>query len=382
MAGESPTFRHGIVESQANGLGLIVKIAENFLREENQNIKDIQTVIAQEHAIYKKNNNGMSAPNVESDLQPIILNAFIVLKDVLTSLSTETKKKELQELVSIADRFLGQDFVPRPFIATANVWLRDIKKLSPDFSPILWAVKPPEGSYKDNMLKWAVGAVNVNECRILGQYKWRASDSRRTSGASFTGGSFGEKPHELGRFPANVILDEEAGRLLDEQSGIKKTSGQQTVGKLRGHGIFGQVPDGEHFGDSGGASRFFYTAKSGRAERAFYCRDCQCAFPQDARPNHLHGHYTGDGKEDWSHTTAHPTVKPIALFEWLIKLVTRQGQIVLDPFLGSGTTMIAAYKAGRKCVGIEKEPEYIEIAKRRVKHSSYQMQIEAGVEQE
>jgi len=62
----------------------------------------------------------------------------------------------------------------------------------------------------------------------------------------------------------------------------------------------------------------------------------------------------------------HPTVKPIALFEWLIKLVTREGQIILDPFLGSGTTAIAAHNTGRLCVGIEKEPEYIEIAKRRV----------------
>ena len=64
----------------------------------------------------------------------------------------------------------------------------------------------------------------------------------------------------------------------------------------------------------------------------------------------------------------HPTVKPIALFEWLIKLVTREGQTVLDPFLGSGTTAIAAHNTGRKCIGIEKEGEYIEIAKRRVEY--------------
>ena len=61
----------------------------------------------------------------------------------------------------------------------------------------------------------------------------------------------------------------------------------------------------------------------------------------------------------------HPTVKPIKLFEYLIKLVTREGQIVLDPFIGSGTTAIAVHNTGRKCVGIEKEEEYIEIAKRR-----------------
>ena len=77
----------------------------------------------------------------------------------------------------------------------------------------------------------------------------------------------------------------------------------------------------------------------------------------------------------------HPTVKPIALFEWLIKLVTRQGQIILDPFLGSGTTMIAAHKAGRKCIGIEKEAEYIEIAKRRIAYWQAQP-VQLGMEKE
>ena len=58
--------------------------------------------------------------------------------------------------------------------------------------------------------------------------------------------------------------------------------------------------------------------------------------------------------------------------EWLVKLVTRKGQIVLDPFLGSGTTLLACKKSGRKCIGIERESEYIEIAKERIKNFSYQ----------
>ena len=64
----------------------------------------------------------------------------------------------------------------------------------------------------------------------------------------------------------------------------------------------------------------------------------------------------------------HPTVKPIKLFEYLVKLATREGQVILDPFLGSGTTMIAANNVNRICVGIEKEKEYCRIAKRRVKY--------------
>ncbi|TET41749.1 MAG: site-specific DNA-methyltransferase, partial [Dehalococcoidia bacterium] len=70
----------------------------------------------------------------------------------------------------------------------------------------------------------------------------------------------------------------------------------------------------------------------------------------------------------------HPTVKPIKLFEYLIKLVTREGQIVLDPFIGSGTTAIAAHNVGRKCVGIEKEDEYLIIAKRRIDYWKSQPQ--------
>lgn len=69
-------------------------------------------------------------------------------------------------------------------------------------------------------------------------------------------------------------------------------------------------------------------------------------------------------------------VKPIALFEWLIKLVTREGQVVLDPFLGSGTTAIAAHKTGRKCIGIEREDEYLEISRKRISYWEQQEKLE------
>lgn len=90
-----------------------------------------------------------------------------------------------------------------------------------------------------------------------------------------------------------------------------------------------------------GASRFFYCAKISGKERNS-------------------GMGGGENK--------HPTIKPIKLFEWLIKLVTKEGQVILDPFLGTGTTMIAANNVNRICVGIEKEKEYCKIAKRRVKY--------------
>jgi len=219
--------------------------------------------------------------------------------------------------------------------------------IKPAYEPIVWAVKSPEGSYVDNVLKWEVGAVNVDACRIETDWNndptkrgWQGRHSRNI-GATNNFGIVGNKalnsqPHIKGRFPANVILDEEAGRLLDEQSGISKSSGGNIgVKRNKVYGKFGESVKGQSgFLDLGGASRFFYCAKASRAERG----------------------------ED----NKHPTVKPIKLFEWLIKLVTREGQIVLDPFLGSGTTAIAAYRSDRKYIGIEREKEYIESANARL----------------
>src|SRR5690606_9388776 len=166
---------------------------------------------------------------------------------------------------------------------------------------------------------------------------------------------FGEQ-NERGRFPANVILDEEAGKLLDEQSGILKSGllkaghpyglgdGQNVYGKLTG------CTKQDTYGDSGGASRFFYCAKASKKER-------------------------GEGNN-------HPTVKPVKLMEYLIKLVTPPKGIVLDPFLGSGTTAIAALNTGRYFIGIEKEKKYVDIAKKRIANHMKQQSLKFAQYQE
>ena len=144
--------------------------------------------------------------------------------------------------------------------------------------------------------------------------------------------------HKNGRFPANVILDEEAGRLLDEQSGISKS-----VKSMRGIGysdsdIYGKGDknfDTERgYADKGGASRFFYCAKASKRER-------------------------GEGNK-------HPTVKPQKLMRYLCRLVTPPNGIVLDPFMGSGTTALACIEEGKQYMGIELEKEYINIANKRI----------------
>jgi len=224
--------------------------------------------------------------------------------------------------------------------------------IKPAYEPIIWAVKPPEGSYIENVLKWGVGAVNVEECRIgyisPADKQEQADKNPHTVHADneiYGDYSMCKEPWKQpkGRFPANVILDEEAARMLDEQSGELKGKGQYKDPKgYYNTGIFkAGYDDNKYANQNGGASRFFYTAKASKSER-------------------------NRGLDDSKNN--HPTVKPTALFEWLIKLVTREGQIILDPFLGSGTTAISAHNIGRKCIGIEREDEYLTIARKRVKH--------------
>jgi len=148
-----------------------------------------------------------------------------------------------------------------------------------------------------------------------------------------------------GRFPANVILDEEAAAMLDEQSGRLASGKAPATGFVRhsdkhrnAYGRFeGQRAEPTTlYGDSGGASRFFYVAKASKSER-------------------------GEGN-------LHPTVKPVKLMRYLVRLITPPGGTVLDPFAGSGTTLLAAEREGFDSIGIEMNPEYCEIIRKRMAH--------------
>ena len=228
--------------------------------------------------------------------------------------------------------------------------------LKPAYEPIIWGVKPFKGSCTDNVLKHGVGAINVDECRIgyKNEMDKKAGQSERKSTSK---GQFavlteddkynrGRRNELKGRFPANIVLDEEVTKILDEQTqNIQgpwgKDSAKSQKGKTSMFNIGSNVPN-TLFKDGIGASRFFYCAKASSKEKDLGM---------------------GGGERN-----KHPTVKPIKLFEWLIKLVTKEGQVIFDPFLGTGTTMIAANNINRICVGVEKEKEYCKIAKKRVKY--------------
>ncbi len=179
----------------------------------------------------------------------------------------------------------------------------------------------------------------------------------------------------VGRWPANVILDDEAAAMLDEQSGTTK-SGKMKAGIQRANraGWAGPMPSvtgTETIGDSGGASRFFYVAKASRGER-----DAGLVGPE-----HTGGELTNrkEGSAGLANPRAgagctsggkntHPTVKPITLMRYLVRLVTPTGGTVLDPFMGSGTTGIAAQAESFSFVGVELSAEYVETARQRIEH--------------
>jgi site-specific DNA-methyltransferase (adenine-specific) len=206
--------------------------------------------------------------------------------------------------------------------------------LKPALELVCLARKPRRG----------MSVLNIDACRLphgddLSRYERSATSGFQRGGIYGDGDPILSPAHPGGRWPANVVLDDEAAAMLDAQSGDRRSAGDYptTYSDGRGYNGVGAV-QGPLYGDTGGASRFFYCAKASTAER-------------------------NRGLEG---RNPHPTVKPLALVRWLVRLIAPLGGIVLDPFLGSGTTAIAAQSEGFRWIGIERDPEYAEIARQRI----------------
>ena len=220
--------------------------------------------------------------------------------------------------------------------------------MKPAFEPIVLARKPlAEKTVARNVLAHGTGAINIDATRI--ETDEDRSRPPRTPNAIYDRGNgtslTASVSNPSGRWPANVLLDHHAAAWVDEQSGpqkdgvaVKRNGGGRRIGSGL---IYSNYTDGKSapdigYGGSGGASRFFYTAKA----------------PKSERPN-------VDGVQ-------HPTVKPLAIMRWLIRLVTPPGGTVLDPFAGSGTTIEAALMEGFDPVGIEMETDYLPLIQHRI----------------
>lgn len=288
----------------------------------------------------------------------------------------------------------GHD-ITAPATDAAKQWDGWGTALKPACEPILLARKPlAEKTVAANVLKWGTGALNIDATRLayLGEED-KASATPQGRVTSKESESIGAKPdagrgleriefarpEQKGRWPANVVLDEEAGALLDEQTGVLKSGrmkpGQQRQKTKGGGGYHGNMPDeataAGTYGDSGGPSRFFYVAKASRTERDRGLGSAATVSGAEAvgrKPNTagLNSPRAGAGRTASQVRNFHPTVKPIALMRWLVRMVTPPDGVVLDPFCGSGSTLIAATEEGFGFVGIEISPEYCKITLQRL----------------
>ena len=280
-----------------------------------------------------------------------------------------------------------------------NEWAGWGTSLKPAYEPIIVARKPFKGSLVDNVLENGVGGLNIDECRVPFEntpnpatnplYRLNAGYKPVPKG-SVSDGVFGFKSgqndaNENGRFPANVILtydetdfDEVCGGFPDTKSvegepNYDKSNTNPIINFLSGSGA---IKSGVHYGDEGSAARYFYCAKASKRDRdagldefeekqKYYC---------DGRSNSLEIFGSTDGGRKPCRNI-HPTVKPVELMQYLIRLVAPKGSVILDPFNGSGST-------GKACmyenndnnkdyfyIGIELTDEYLPISKARIEHA-------------
>lgn len=233
--------------------------------------------------------------------------------------------------------------ITAPVSDEAKLWDGYKTQLKPAVEFWWLAQKPVEGTYAQNCLKYGCGALNIDECRIpaIGYTK----GGQNKSVAFGMNGLSDKQPRcdgSHGRYPSNLILSDHQC-VLDQFPNTK--SGKMKGGTVRtkgnhiydmGKDMVGRVASvGDTYGDEGSAARFFYCAKASPSDRGKY--------------------------------NNHPTVKSTALMEYLIKLVKQpEVNLILDPFAGSGSTLVAAEQLGLDSVGIEMNEEYIEIIKKRL----------------
>ena len=235
----------------------------------------------------------------------------------------------------------------RDFPATpaAQQWQGWGTALKPAFEPIVVARKPLIGTVAENVLTHGTGALNIDGCRIGTeggtQRDGKANKPNDAGWENMRGHGVAEI--NAGRWPANVILDEPQAAELDKQSGVltspptyvrSAASDTDIYGVGLGRSAAGDVA--QNYGDTGGASRFFYVPKANSNER-----------PRAGE-------------------VAHPTVKPLTLLTYLVRLVTPPGGTVLEPFAGSGTTLEACVVEGFNAIGIEREADYLPLIEQRL----------------
>jgi DNA modification methylase len=217
--------------------------------------------------------------------------------------------KAIDEAAGAERRVIGK----RPATDAAREWQGWGTALKPACEMIVLARKPlSERTVVANVLRWGTGALNIDGCRV------------------------GDYVQHSGRWPANVIHDgsDEVAGAFPDAPGQQRSTGPEFKSKRNVYGVYAETVAHEPRGDSGSASRFFYGAKADADDRL---------------------------------GSKHPTVKPLDLMQYLVRLVTPPKGVVLDCFAGTGTTGEAARREGFRAVLIEREPEYQNDIRRRMR---------------
>jgi site-specific DNA-methyltransferase (adenine-specific) len=250
--------------------------------------------------------------------------------------------------------------------------------LKPAIEPVVLARKPLIGSVAENMIRHGTGGIHIDACRvpIPGDEAFDGGGQSRNGVRPDTHHEGWQRPwmqdpeavaahqarlranienaRQLGRWPANIVHDG-SDDVLDAFAAFGQRGAQSPVTLRKSDkfgNIYGDFPgtngdDGRTFrGDSGSAARFFYSAKATDAERVYRCRECGI-------------HQLGKPACGHADLASHPTVKPIELMRWYVRMVTPPGGLVLDPFAGTGTTGAAAVAEDTSALLIERSPDYV-----------------------
>jgi site-specific DNA-methyltransferase (adenine-specific) len=270
--------------------------------------------------------------------------------------------------------------ITAPATPEAQQWQGWGTALKPALEPITVARKPLIGTVAANVLRHGTGGINVDGCRVgmrdVNESGWSATGSKAGANLAMSGNNYDRGPKDeagTGRWPANLIHDgspEVVGLFPQSKSGVlaphhKRGENRDVYGKYNG------TTHTQTFGgDSGSAARFFYHAKASKADRNAGCdalperAAAECVEREEDSAG-MASPCAGAGRTSGARNH-HPTVKPTDLMRYLCRLVTPPGGTVLDPFMGSGSTGKAAVLEGFNFIGIEREAEYVQIAKARI----------------
>jgi len=295
----------------------------------------------------------------------------------------------------------GEINITIPETDLAKQWQGWGTALKPSFEPIIIARKPFKGSLVDNVMQYGVGGINIDECRVGNEertYKGAGgSDITVAKGAIGTGAGKDLEFTVNGRFPANTILTYDETDFDEVCGGFPNTKSQKRSAKYNKDTEYtntytpvkSDYRDNNTYGDSGSAARYFmnckytgkdeefrryiYTPKASKRDRDEGLEDFEESKVNDGRKKDIDNAFQRG--VTLRHNT-HPTVKPTSLMQYLVRLVTPKGGIIVDPFMGSGSTGKAVMfennerQANYSFIGIEKEKEYCDIAKARIAWAS------------